>query len=196
VVKEAVGEWAAELFVEEHEHEGDPGSFVGEPAGVAFAIAFRQPVRFHFAEIAAKLIQTVAIGGYAEGCEYCVVDVFGSPATHRSAAVQEGFHEADHAGVVDPDAGELRCSSGDGQSQTLQQGEVDVNVEAPGPKTREAVGYPEELCAYRLQLAEAFLKAEVREVVGADFIAQERGELLVLFDECVRNAFFQYARKM
>ena len=38
---------------------------------------------------------------------------------------------------------------------------------------------------YRLQLAEAFLKAEVREVVGADFIAQERGELLVLFDECV-----------
>jgi hypothetical protein len=123
VVKEAVGEWAAELFVEEHEHEGDPGSFVGEPAGVAFAIAFRQPVRFHFAEI-------------------------------------------------------------------------DVNVEAPGLKTREAVGYPEELCAYRLQLAEAFLKAEVREVVGADFIAQERGELLVLFDECVRNAFFQYARKM
>jgi hypothetical protein len=138
---------AAELFVEEHEHEGDPGSFVGEAAGVAFAIAFRQPVRFHFAEIAAKLIQTVAIGGYAEGCEYCVVDVFGSPATHRSAAVQEGFHEADHAGVVDPDAGELRCFSGDGQSQTLQQGEVDVNVEAPGLKTREAVGYPEELCA-------------------------------------------------
>jgi hypothetical protein len=103
VVKEAVGEWAAELFVEEHEHEGDPGSFVG------------------FAEIAAKLIQTVAIGGYAEGCEYCVVDVFGSPATHRSAAVQEGFHEADHAGVVDPDAGELRCSSGDGQSQTISR---------------------------------------------------------------------------
>jgi hypothetical protein len=33
------------------------------------------------------------------------VDVFGSPATHRSAAVQEGFHETDHAGVVDPDAG-------------------------------------------------------------------------------------------
>jgi hypothetical protein len=91
VVKKAVGEWTAKLFVEEHEHESDPGSFVGEPVGIAFAIAFRQPVRLHFAEIAAKLIQTVAIGGYAEGCEYCVVDVFGSPATHRSAAVQEGF---------------------------------------------------------------------------------------------------------
>src|ERR1017187_7100817 len=53
------------------------------------------------------------------------------------------------------------------------------------PKTREAVGYLEELFAYRLQMAEAFLKAEVREVVRANFIAQERGELLVLFDECV-----------
>ena len=31
MVKEAVGEWAAKLFVEEHEHEGDLGSFVGEP---------------------------------------------------------------------------------------------------------------------------------------------------------------------
>ena len=122
MVKEAVGEWAAELFVEEHEHEGDPGSFVGEPAGVAFAVAFQQPVRFHFAEIVAKLIQAVAIGGYAERCEYGFMDVFGPPATHRSAAVQEGFHETDHAGVVDPDAGNFavpavmgrakRCSSG------------------------------------------------------------------------------------
>jgi hypothetical protein len=29
VVKKAVGEWTAKLFVEEHEHESDPGSFVG-----------------------------------------------------------------------------------------------------------------------------------------------------------------------
>ena len=77
MVKEAVGEWAAKLFVEEHEHEGDPGSFVGEPVSVAFAVAFQQPVRSHFAEIVAKLIQAVAIGGYAEGGEYGVVDVFG-----------------------------------------------------------------------------------------------------------------------
>ena len=34
-------------------------------------------------------------------------------------------------------------------------------------------------------MAEAFLQAEVRQVVRADFIAQERGELLVLFDESV-----------
>ena len=114
MVKEAVGEWAAKLFVEEHEDEGDLGSFVGEPVGITFAVAFQQPVRFHFPEVVAELIQSVAIGGHAEGCEYGAVDVLGSPATHRSAAVQEGFHEADHAGVVDLDAGELRCSNGDG----------------------------------------------------------------------------------
>jgi len=60
-----------------------------------------------------------------------------------------------------------------------------VNVEALGLKTREPVGYLEELFAYRIQMAEAFLEAEVRQVVRADFITQERGELLVLLDECV-----------
>ena len=34
-------------------------------------------------------------------------------------------------------------------------------------------------------MAETFLQAEIRQVVRADFIAQERGELLVLLDECV-----------
>ena len=100
MVKEAVGEWAAKLFVEEYEHEGDLGSFVGEPVGVAFTVALQQSVSFHFAEVVTELIESVAISGDAEGCEHSGVDVFGSPATHRSAAVQESFHEADHAGVV------------------------------------------------------------------------------------------------
>jgi hypothetical protein len=43
--------------VEEHEHEGDLGSFAGEPIGITFAVAFEQPVRFHFAEVVAELIR-------------------------------------------------------------------------------------------------------------------------------------------
>ena len=60
------------------------------------------------------------------------MDVFGSPATHRCAAVQQNLHQADHAGVVDFDAGKLRGSDGDGQSQTLQKRKIDVDVEALG----------------------------------------------------------------
>ena len=80
VVKQAVGEGAAELFVKEDECQGDAGPFVGQPVGVAFAVALQQSMRFQFAEIVAKLIETVAVGGEAEGGEESGVDVFGSPA--------------------------------------------------------------------------------------------------------------------
>ena len=81
MVKEAVGERAAELFVEEYEHEGDPGSFFGEPVGIAFAVAFQQSVRLHFAEVVAKLIQSVSVGGDTERCKRGGVDVFARPAS-------------------------------------------------------------------------------------------------------------------
>ncbi len=40
MVKEAVGEGSAKLFVEEYEHECDLGAFFGEPVGITFAVAF------------------------------------------------------------------------------------------------------------------------------------------------------------
>ena len=96
---------------------------------------------------------------------------------------------------MDFDAGELRGPGGDGQSQTLQKRKVDVNVEALGLEAGETVRDLKELPPHRLQVAQAFLQPKVGEIVRADFIAQERGELLVLLDEGVL-AFFQYARKM
>src|SRR5438067_13934007 len=41
------------------------------------------------------------------------------------------------------------------------------------------------LLAHRLQMVQALLQAEVAQVVRAQFIAEERGELLVLFEERV-----------
>ena len=43
----------------------------------------------------------------------------------------------------------------------------------------------EKLLAHRSQMLQAFLQPEVGEVVGADLVAQEGGELLVLLDEGV-----------
>jgi hypothetical protein len=132
MVKEAVGEGSANLFVEEHEHKGDPGSFPGEPVGIALAVTLQQSVAFHLPEIVAKLIQAVTVGGESECRQDGGVDVFGPPATHGSAAVQQYFHKPDHAGVVDFDAGKLCRSHGDGQGQALQKRKVDVNVQTLG----------------------------------------------------------------
>ena len=114
VMKEAVGEGSAELFVEEHEQEGDFGSFVGEPVGVTLAVAFNQAVRFHLAQIVTELIQPIAVGGDGESSEDGAADIFGSPAAHGCTAVQEDLHQADHPGVVDFNTGELRRGNGNG----------------------------------------------------------------------------------
>src|SRR3974377_870870 len=185
MVEQAVGKRAAELFVEEHEHEGDLGSFAGEPVGITFAVAFQQSVRFEFAQIVAKLIESVLVGSDSESSKHSGVNVFRSPATHGCAAVQQNLHEADHTGVVDFDAGELCGPDGDGQSQALQKRKVDVNVETLGLEAGETLRDLKERPSHRLQVAEAFLQPKVGEIVRADFIAQERGELLVLLDEGV-----------
>jgi len=46
MVKEAVGERAAELFVEEDEEQRDLGSFLSRAIGVAFSVAGEQPMSF------------------------------------------------------------------------------------------------------------------------------------------------------
>jgi hypothetical protein len=40
-VEEAVGQWATDALVEENEHEGDTGPFIGEPVGVTGAVALQ-----------------------------------------------------------------------------------------------------------------------------------------------------------
>jgi len=117
------------------------------------------------------------------GGKDCVVDLLGTPAGYERAGVQQHFHQADHARVVNLDAGILCLPDDDRQRQSLEQGKVDMHVQALGLEGGEAVGDGEQLVAHRSEMIEAFLQSEVGKVVGADLIAQEGGELLVLFDE-------------
>ena len=71
----------------------------------AFAVALKQSVGFQFAEVVTKLIESVAVGGEAEGSEESGVDVFGAQAAHCCTSVQEDLHQADDAGVMNPDPG-------------------------------------------------------------------------------------------
>ena len=76
-------------------------------------------------------------------------------------------------------------TDGDGERDPLQQREVDVDVEPLRRETGEAAGDGMEGLADGRQVIESLAKAEVGEVVGAQFVAQEGRELLVLFEEGV-----------
>ena len=60
-----------------------------------------------------------------------------------------------------------------------------MDVETLRLEAGEAVGDGLELLADGVEMIEPFLQAEVAQVVGAKLIAEEAGELLVLFEEGV-----------
>ena len=49
VMEAAMGEWAAESFVEEEEEQGDLNAFRGEPVRVSGSVTLQQPVAFELA---------------------------------------------------------------------------------------------------------------------------------------------------
>ena len=91
--------------------------------------------------------------------------------------------QPDDPRVVDFDAGILGAANADGQRQALQQGEVDLRVEALRLEGGEALGDGEEFLAHGGEVLQTLLQAEVGQIVGADLVAQEGGELLILLDE-------------
>src|SRR5438045_7570493 len=97
MVEAAVGEWAAEPFVEEQKEQGDLYPFCGETVGVAGSVALQQPVGFELAKVVAELVQAVGSLGEVEGSEDGVVDLLGGPPADLSAAVQEDLEQADDA---------------------------------------------------------------------------------------------------
>ena len=56
MVEAAIGERAAQGFVEEQEEERDLNAFGGETIGVAGVVALQQPVALELAQIVAELI--------------------------------------------------------------------------------------------------------------------------------------------
>ena len=69
----------------------------------------------------------------------------------------------------------------------MQERKVHRDVQALGLEAREAVGDGLEPLADGIEMIQSFLQAEVAQVVGAEFIAQKAGELLVLVDTIVRE---------
>ena len=107
MMEQAVGERPAEALMEEQEEKRRAEAFVGEAIRIAAAVAFEKTVRPEFAQVVPKLVEPVLLGGEAEPGHDGVMEVRGPPACDEGAPIQEHFHEADHPGVVNLDAGHL-----------------------------------------------------------------------------------------
>src|SRR3984885_13508977 len=183
VMEPAVGERTAEALVEKEEQEGDVNAFGREAVSIAAAIALEQAGSFELAQVVPELVEAIGFRGEMERGEDRLVNLFGRPATDGTAVMQENLQEPDDPGVMDFDAGITNRSDVDGQSDPLQQRKVHMNVEALRLEAGETVRDGLELFADGIEMIESFLQAEVAQVFGAEFVAQETGELLVLFEE-------------
>ena len=183
VMEAAVGERTTEALVEEQEQEGNIDAFTGEPVGVATAIALQQSMPFQLAQIVAELVEPVGFRGELERGDDCVVKLVRGPASDGAAVMQENLQQPDDPGVMDFDAGITNRAGGNGQSDLLQQGKVHMHIQALRLEAGETIRDGLKLLADGVEMIEPFLQAEVAQVVGAEFIAQETGELLVLLEE-------------
>ena len=60
-----------------------------------------------------------------------------------------------------------------------------MDIEALSLETSEAVSNGLKSCAHVVEMIEPFLQTEIAQVIGAKLVAEEAGELLVLFEEGV-----------
>ena len=95
---------------------------------------------FELAEVVTKLGEGIVFGGELEGGEDGVMDLSGAPSPELGTAVKQDFHEAEHAGVLDLNAGDFGVSRRDGKSQTLEEGKVDVDIQGLGLELSKMVG--------------------------------------------------------
>ena len=100
-----------------------------------------------------------------------------------SAAMEENLAQADDPRIVDFDAGIADRADGDGQSNPLQERKVDVDIEPLRLEAGETVGDGLERLTDCIEMVQPFLETEVAEVIGAEFVAQEGREFLILLEE-------------
>ncbi len=81
---------------------------------------------------------------------------------------------------MDFDASIADRADGDGQSEPLEQGEVHVYVQTLRLKAGEVVCDGLKLFPHVVEVIQPFAETEVAQIVGAQLVAQEAGELLVL----------------
>ena len=65
---------------------------------------------FEFAEVVTELGEGIVFGDELEGGKDGLMDLSGRPPAELGAAVEQHLHEAEHAGVLNLDAGDFGVS--------------------------------------------------------------------------------------
>src|SRR3982751_4810351 len=94
---------------------------------------------FELAEIVAELVQSVLFRGELEGDENGFMDLFGGPASDRTAVMQENLKKPHDPDIGDFNAGIANGADGDGQGDPLHQRKVHMDVQALSLETGEAI---------------------------------------------------------
>ena len=132
------------------------------------------------AQIVAELVKAVGLIGEVEGGQDGLVDFLRGPTADLSAAMQQDLEETNDARILDLDAGISDRTDGDRQGNPLQERKVDMDVEPLRLKAGEAADDGLEFLTHLIEMVQALFETEVVEVVGAEFVAQKRQELLIL----------------
>src|SRR4249920_1282907 len=100
-----------------------------------------------------------------EGGDNGLMDLLGGPAADVAATMQEDFEQADDARIMQLDAGIADRADGDGEGETLQQREVDVDVEPLRLEAGEAICDGLEPLAHGMEMIQSLPEMEISEIV-------------------------------
>jgi hypothetical protein len=120
VIKQAVSQGAADALVKQDEHGGHSDSLFGEAVGVVFVYPLQEAVAFHLAKVITELIEGVVLGRKGKGRRQGLPDLDGTLTDYLWAAVEQHFHEANHAGVLDLNAGYFAFAQGERKGESLK----------------------------------------------------------------------------
>ena len=95
--------------------------------------------------------------------------------------MDEHFHEADQAGIVDFDSWDFGMAGDDGQSQPLEEGEIHMDLEGMSLKGGETIGDGQEFGAYQCQMLDSLFEKEIFQVVATDLDPQKGLKFFILF---------------
>jgi len=180
MVEAAVGKGTTQPLMEEQKQQRDLNTLEREAVGVTVAVALQQAVPLELAQIVAELVEAVSFIGEVEGRQDGLVDFLRGPTANEGAAMQQDLEEADDARILDLDAGISDRADGDRQGNPLQERQVDMDVEPLGLEAGEAADDSLELLTHLIEMVQPFAETEVVEVVGAEFVAQQCQEFLIL----------------
>jgi hypothetical protein len=119
----------------------------------------------------------------SKGFEKSLMEITSSPRGDTGAGMDEHFHEADQAGMVNFDSCNFGMAADNRKGQTLEQREIHMDLEGLCLKGGETVSDGKEMGSYRCQMLDSLFEEEVLEIIATDLDSQEGLEFLILFDK-------------